>query len=90
MNRTLEEMARALFKSWFVDFEPVRYKAAGQGPRRPTLFPDSFQDSELGEIPKGWKLGTLATFRNSRLKTTSSREPETQGTLSLLWSRWYS
>lgn len=60
MNRTLEEMARAIFKSWFVDFDPVRAKAAGQQPPglKPeiaALFPDSFEDSELGEIPKGWR-----------------------------------
>jgi type I restriction enzyme S subunit len=60
MNETLESMARALFKSWFVDFDPVRAKAAGRDPGLPkelaALFPDSFQDSELGEIPKGWEV----------------------------------
>jgi len=63
MNRTLEEMARAIFKSWFVDFDPVRAKAAGRDPGLPKkiadLFPDSFQDSELGQIPKGWKVSPL-------------------------------
>ncbi|MEZ0329880.1 MAG: restriction endonuclease subunit S [Dissulfuribacterales bacterium] len=64
MNRTLEEMARAIFKSWFVDFDPVRAKASGQQPPglKPeiaALFPDSFEDSELGEIPKGWRVGRL-------------------------------
>jgi type I restriction enzyme S subunit len=62
-NETLEAMAKALFKSWFVDFDPVRAKAE----RRPTglpaeisnLFPDSFEDSELGEIPCGWEMETL-------------------------------
>ena len=58
MNETLEAMARALFKSWFVDFDPVRAKAEGRDPGLPKpladLFPDSFEDSELGEIPKGW------------------------------------
>jgi len=66
MNETLEAMARALFKSWFVDFDPVRAKAEGRDPGLPKpladLFPDSFEDSELGEIPKGWELGTLADF----------------------------
>ena len=61
MNETLEAMARALFKSWFVDFDPVRAKAEGRDPGLPRyladLFPDSFQDSELGEIPKGWNVG---------------------------------
>ncbi len=64
MNETLEAMARALFKSWFVDFDPVRAKAEGRDPGLPKpladLFPDSFEDSELGEIPKGWEVDTLA------------------------------
>ena len=59
MNETLEAMARALFKSWFVDFDPVHAKAEGRDPGLPALiaalFPDSFEDSELGEIPAGWK-----------------------------------
>lgn len=63
MNETLEAMARALFKSWFVDFEPVRAKAEGRDTGLPKhiadLFPDSFEDSELGEIPRGWRVGTL-------------------------------
>ena len=63
MNETLEAMARALFKSWFVDFDPVRAKAEGRDPGLPKpladLFPDSFEDSELGEIPKGWEVRTF-------------------------------
>ncbi|CAE6794275.1 restriction endonuclease subunit S [Nitrospira defluvii] len=66
MNKTLEAMARALFKSWFVDFDPVRAKAEGRDPGLPKsladLFPESFENSELGEIPKGWKIGTLGDF----------------------------
>jgi type I restriction enzyme, S subunit len=66
MNETLEAMARALFKSWFVDFDPVRAKSEGRNPGLPKhladLFPDSFEDSELGEIPKGWRVGALASF----------------------------
>jgi type I restriction enzyme S subunit len=73
MNKTLEEMARAIFKSWFVDFDPLHAKAAVRrehsnwtnaqvsraalpklNPEIAELFPDSFEDSELGEIPKGW------------------------------------
>ena len=61
MNGTLEAMARALFKSWFVDFDPVRANAEGRDPGLPKhiadLFPNSFEDSELGKIPKGWKAG---------------------------------
>ncbi len=61
MNTTLEAMARALFQSWFVDFDPVRAKLDGSKPAgidEPTanLFPDTFQDSELGNIPKGWTI----------------------------------
>ncbi|MDK2742871.1 MAG: restriction endonuclease subunit S [Nitrospira sp. BO4] len=63
MNETLEAMARALFKSWFVDFDPVRDKAEGRDPGLPKhiadLFPNSFEDSELGEIPRGWEVGRL-------------------------------
>ena len=73
MNRTLEEMARAIFKSWFVDFDPVRAKAAGQQPPslKPeiaTLFPDSFEESELGEIPKGWRVGRLGDLVENVIK----------------------
>jgi len=63
MNETLEAMACALFKSWFVDFDPVHAKAEGRDPGLPKpladLFPDSFEDSELGEIPKGWQIGSV-------------------------------
>lgn len=61
LNRTLEDIARAIFKSWFVDFDPVRSKASGQKPPglKPeiaALFPNAFEDSKLGEIPKGWEV----------------------------------
>ena len=63
MNVTLEAMARALFKSWFVDFYPVRAKAEGRDPGLPKpiadLFPDRLVASELGEIPEGWSVGTI-------------------------------
>ncbi len=63
MNETLEAMARALFKSWFVDFAPVRAKAEGRDTGLPKviadLFPDRFEDSELGEIPAWWGVKTL-------------------------------
>jgi len=61
MSETLEAMARALFKSWFVDFNPVRAKIEGRGNGLPKhiadLFPDRLVDSELGEIPEGWEVG---------------------------------
>jgi type I restriction enzyme S subunit len=66
MNETLEAMARALFKSWFVDFDPVRAKMEGRDPGLPkplaNLFPARLVNSELGEIPEGWEVGTLADF----------------------------
>ena len=61
MNETLEAMARALFKSWFVDFDPVRAKADGRDAGLPQLladlFSDSFEDSQLGKIPRRWHVG---------------------------------
>lgn len=64
MNETLEAMARALFRSWFVDFDPVRAKSEGRPTGLPadldTLFPSEFEDSALGEIPKGWRAGTVS------------------------------
>lgn len=65
MSVTLEAMARALFQSWFVDFDPVRAKPDGNhiaalDPATDTHFPDSFQDSVIGHIPKGWKVGKVS------------------------------
>jgi len=69
MNETLEAMARAIFKSWFVDFDPVHAKAEGRDPGLPEhiadLFPDRFEDSELGEIPAGWGVGVLDQYTDS-------------------------
>ncbi len=64
MNETLEAIARAIFKSWFVDFDPVRAKMEGRMPvgmdaATATLFPSAFQDSPLGKIPEGWKVVSL-------------------------------
>ena len=64
MNATLEAMARALFQSWFVDFDPVRAKLDGRppaalDPATAALFPASFQDSTLGPIPHGWTADTI-------------------------------
>ena len=63
-NATLEAIAQALFKSWFVDFDPVRAKAEGRVPAgmdaaTAALFPSAFEDSELGPIPKGWRVASL-------------------------------
>ena len=64
-NATLEGIAQARFKSWFVDFDPVRAKMEGREPEgmdeaTAGLFPDGFEESELGMVPKGWRVGSLA------------------------------
>ncbi|MGB8338253.1 MAG: restriction endonuclease subunit S [Burkholderiales bacterium] len=78
MNETLEAMARALFKSWFVDFDPVHAKAQGHNPGLPKqiadLFPDSLQDSELGKIPKGWKVGKLGDVADHPRRTIEAKK----------------
>ena len=93
MNETLEAMARALFKSWFVDFEPVRAKMEGRWRRGESLpglpaehydlFPDRLVDSELGEIPEGWEvkpLGEVIGIHDSkRIPLNSRQRAERQG-----------
>lgn len=69
-NATLESIAQALFKSWFIDFEPVHAKAHGREPEgmdagTATLFPNSFEASVLGEIPTGWELTTVSALCES-------------------------
>ncbi|SHE27177.1 restriction endonuclease subunit S [Thermomonas hydrothermalis] len=74
MSETLEAMARALFKAWFVDFEPVRAKMEGRWRRGESLlglpahlydlFPDRLVDSELGEVPEGWEMRSLDSIAN--------------------------
>ncbi len=69
MNATLEAMARALFQSWFVDFDPVRAKLDGRppaalDPATAALFPSSFQDSPIGNIPNGWEAVELCQIAN--------------------------
>jgi type I restriction enzyme S subunit len=65
MNATLQAMAQALFQSWFVDFDPVRAKLDGRQPTgldaaTTALFPNEFEDSELGSTPKGWRAGNVS------------------------------
>ncbi len=87
MNETLEEMARALFKYWFVDFGPVRAKMEGRWRRGESLpglpaelydlFPDRLVESELGEAPEGWETFCLNQLAHHHTKTVSpSRSPE--------------
>ncbi|MFM5858737.1 restriction endonuclease subunit S [Aeromonas veronii] len=76
-NATLESIAETLFKSWFVDFDPVHARArgeqpAGLGPEVAALFPDSFEESELGMVPKGWSwsvLGNVCTDHGGTIQT---------------------
>ncbi|MBT9143060.1 MAG: hypothetical protein DDT29_01459 [Dehalococcoidia bacterium] len=93
MNKTLEAMAQAIFKSWFVDFDPVRAKAEGRDPLSACnaqagglpkdiadLFPDSFEDSEMGEIPKGWEVSTVGDILElayGKALKASNRRPGT-------------
>ncbi|VAY89685.1 Type I restriction enzyme, S subunit [mine drainage metagenome] len=75
----LEAIARRLFKSWFVDFDPVRAKAAGEKPPGladdiAALFPDRFVESELGEVPEGWRLETLASVARLNPEAWTTRK----------------
>ena len=90
MNQTLEEMVRALFKSWFVDFDPVRAKMDGRWrpgeslPGLPAhlyhLFPDRLIPSQLGEMPEGWEVRTLGEFGEVVTgKTPSTKDPRNFG-----------
>lgn len=79
MNATLQETARALFKSWFVDFDPVRAKSEGRDPdsmdaETAALFPDSFEESELGLIPRGWRVSAIG----DEVKVVGGSTPSTK------------
>lgn len=83
-NATLEALARALFKSWFVDFDPVHDKADGRAPAgmdavTATLFANGFEKSEMGEVPRGWRTGTVGTIANV-VDCLHSKKPERRGT----------
>ena len=101
MNETLEGMARALFKSWFVDFDPVRAKMEGRDTGSPPeiadLFPDRLVDSEMGDVPEGWEVSEIGKEVHAVGGTTpSTKEPSywrggkrywaTPKDLSKLWS----
>ena len=86
MSETLEEMARAIFKAWFVDFLPVRAKMEGRWQRGQSLpglpahlydlFPDRLVPSELGEIPEGWRVGTLGQIATNPRRAVQPDEIE--------------
>jgi type I restriction enzyme S subunit len=78
-NATLEAIAQALFKSWFVDFDPVHAKQQGRAPEgmdeaTAALFPDSFEASELGLVPKGWRVGSLGSISDVGIGKTPPRK----------------
>jgi type I restriction enzyme S subunit len=86
MNETLEAMARALFQSWFVDFDPVRAKLDGRQPvgmdaETAALFPDSFQDSKLGLIPSGWHVKRCSDMFTFEYGKTLKNEQRLGGTI---------
>lgn len=94
MNETLEAMSQAIFKSWFIDFDPVRAKASGEPPesicRRLrltpdilSLFPDRLVDSELGEIPEGWAVKPLSQITTYLNRGISPKYIESGGVLVL-------
>lgn len=81
-NQTLEQMAQAIFKSWFVDFDPVKAKINGEQPESmdeatAALFPDKLVESELGLIPEGWTQGSIADIAKLNAKSwTAKNSPE--------------
>ena len=82
-NETLEQIAQAIFKSWFVDFDPVKARIAGSQPecmneKIAELFPDSYENSALGPIPKGWKVNTMKDICELITKGTTPRLSETE------------
>ena len=77
-NTTLEAIAQALFKSWFVDFDPVRARMEGRSPEgmdeaTAALFPDGFEESALGLVPRGWRVGTLADLSDLNPESWTAR-----------------
>lgn len=94
MNETLEAMARAIFKSWFVDFDPVRAKMNGRKPEgmdaaTAKLFPSGFEESELGPIPRGWQVRTLASYAKLNPESwTKSSAPDQIVYVDLSSAKW--
>ncbi len=82
LSKTLEDIAQTIFKSWFIDFDPVKAKMAGEKPvgmdaATAALFPDSIEDSSLGLIPKGWhtqKIGEILDCNKATIKASEETE----------------
>ena len=85
LSKTLEDIAQTIFKSWFIDFDPVKAKMAGEKPAgmdaaTAALFPNSMEESELGIIPKGWTINIISDFGKVVTgKTPSTKVPEYWG-----------
>jgi type I restriction enzyme S subunit len=85
LSKTLEDIAQTIFKSWFIDFDPVNAKMAGEKPvgmdtATAALFPDTMQESELGLIPNGWNINVISDFGKVVTgKTPSTKVPEYWG-----------
>ena len=80
-NATLEAIAQALFQSWFVDFDPVRAKMEGRAPEgmdeaTAALFPDSFEETELGAVPRGWSINSMADVSTVGIGKTPPRKEQ--------------
>ena len=93
MNETLEAMARALFRSWFVDFDPVRARMEGRDTGLPGplagLFPDRLVDSGTGPIPEGWSTGTLEDVASLNPESWNARNaPEQVAYVDLAHTKW--
>ncbi len=79
LSKTLEDIAQTIFKSWFIDFDPVKAKMAGEKPAgldaaTAALFPDSMEESELGLIPRGWEVRNIGSLCETLLGGTPSRK----------------
>ena len=93
MNRTLEEMARAIFQDWFVDFGPTKAKMEGLDPYLPPelwdLFPNELVDSELGEIPEGWEVEALSAYASLNPESWSKKNfPDDLEYVDLANTKW--
>lgn len=91
MNETLEAMARAIFKSWFVDFDPVRARAEGRQPSgmdadTAALFPDSIQESEVGKVPTGWEVEPVLSLAKLLSGGTPKTDREDYWRGDILWA----
>ena len=94
-NATLEAIAQALFKSWFVDFDPVHAKMQGRPPEgmdesTAALFPDSFEESELGAVPKGWQQRSMSDVSTVGIGKTPPRKEQHWFTENAQDVRWVS